>query len=93
MPDTPISKAEAADRRDAYYAAGKRLRDQFPEEFNTLVGEEMKARKVEWSPKKTQAQKDEEAVRSLLAKNPDLMSSLLHEQGQVGSDTVVHDHT
>lgn len=57
--------------RAAYTAATARLREQHREDFNALMVEETQQRKIEWAPKKTQEQKDREALNAILAEHPE----------------------
>ena len=50
------------------------LRENHRDEFNALITGEMKAHGFQWKPRPTKAEKAEEALRKLLAENPELQS-------------------
>lgn len=59
-------------RSAAYSAANKRLRESNPEQFKQFVGEEMKARGVDWTPRLTPAERARAEVQRLLTEHPEL---------------------
>ena len=52
------------------------LRENHRDEFNALITAEMKARGFQWKPRPTKAEKAEEALRKLLAENPELQAKV-----------------
>ena len=52
------------------------LRENHRDEFNALITGEMKAHGFQWKPRPTKAEKAEEALRKLLAENPELQAKV-----------------
>lgn len=52
------------------------LRTENRDRFNQLIAAEMKANGHEWKPRPTKAEKAEEALRKLLAENPELQAKV-----------------
>ena len=57
---------------EARTAAIGRLREAHREEFNALMVEEAASRGVKWTPRLTDEEKAEKALRELLEANPEL---------------------
>lgn len=57
---------------EARTAAIGRLREAHREEFNALMVEEAEKRGVKWTPRLTEEEKAEKALRELLAAHPEL---------------------
>lgn len=57
-------------------AASKRLKEAHPDEWNSYMAEEAKARGQEWKPKASKKEKDEAEFKRLLAEHPEFADAL-----------------
>ena len=70
-------------KRAAYSKATSRLREQYKDEFQALVAEEMgKAGVTDWKPRPTAEEKARKQVADLLAQYPEIATSLTGGQVQ-----------
>ena len=74
--ETPDEPSRDQIIRQAYTAAGRRLRDAHHQEFLDYQVEECKARGVEWAPKETPEQRASAEFDRLLAEYPHLRERL-----------------
>lgn len=73
-PNTQSTRQQALNAASG--AASKRLKEQYPEDWNKFMAQEATARNQTWSPKPTKEQKAEAEFHRLLAENPHLADSL-----------------
>ncbi len=69
---TPVITDEEKAKRKAYSQATTRLRNDYRDEFNGLLAQEMKAAGYDWTPRPDAKEKARQQIRALLAEHPDL---------------------
>jgi hypothetical protein len=65
----------------AYTAAQKRLREEYKDRFNTLYGEEAKARNIDWQPRKSKEEQALATIQELLEQYPGAADKLAEQLG------------
>lgn len=77
MSDQPSSTDNKV-KQQAYSKAQTRLRQENPDLWNKVLGEEYQKVGIDWKPKPTEEEKAQAEVERLLAAHPNLQPTLLN---------------